>query len=163
MEKQLNLFAPSTKSILNVYIDGAARGNPGPAGAGVFIPQAHEHPIKEAIYLGIKTNNQAEYMALAFALFLIQKMALTKKTFIQIHSDSQLLVRQMSGIYKVKNEKLFSIKKQLDSLLKEFSHKFIHIPRELNKDADTLANIGIDKKKKIPTAFSHFLANCNSD
>lgn len=169
MEKQLDLFSSSKPTKIKhdfwyIFTDGAARGNPGPAGAGVFITHNEEPPIKEAIFLGEKTNNQAEYLALAYALFLMQKIVVekncTKKSELLIHADSELLVKQMTGKYKIKNETLFFIKNNLEKFLDSLTYRFIHIPREQNKEADKLANLAIDKKKKIPTDFSKFLADC---
>lgn len=147
-----------------IHIDGASRGNPGPASAGVFIERKNHPPIKEGIYLGEKTNNQAEYIALAYALFLVKKTLetpLEKKTIkLTFYSDSQLLVRQMVGMYKVKNESLALIKKNIDQELQSIKHTFTHVLRENNKTADALANTALDKKIKIPTDFLIFLANC---
>lgn len=146
-----------------IFVDGAARGNPGPAGAGIHIifPEREE---KGAFFLGEKTNNQAEYLALVLALYLIKSKideSDLKKIFITIHSDSELLVRQLNGIYKIKNPVLLSLNGLIKQLLKDISHKFIHVYREQNKIADKLSNEGIDKKKKIPTNFLNFLADFN--
>ena len=169
MEEQLSITSQSLSTkphpvdVLTIHIDGAARGNPGPASAGVLIEHKNQSPIKEGIYLGEKTNNQAEYIALAYALFLIKKAHKDQdmeKVKLIIYSDSQLLVRQMNGLYKVKNESLARIKKNIDIALHNIHHTIIHVARENNKEADNLANIAIDKKNKIPTDFLKFLANC---
>ena len=135
-----------------------------PASAGVLIERKEQAPIKEGIYLGEKTNNQAEYIALAYAIFLIQEKMPSKQDLARaklvIYSDSQLLVRQMNGMYKVKNESLALIKKNIDMALQPIAHTLIHVARENNKEADNLANIALDKKNKIPTDFLKFLANC---
>jgi ribonuclease HI len=170
MEKQLSIVPQPPSATLQkvdkwlIHIDGAARGNPGPAAAGVFIEREGLTPIKEGIYLGEKTNNQAEYIALAYALFLVEqhrpKDQDTTQIKLIIYSDSQLLVRQIIGLYKVKNESLASIKKNIDYMLYKFSHTISHVMRENNKEADKIANIAVDKKIKIPTDFLKILANC---
>jgi ribonuclease HI len=167
MEKQLSLLTSiiTTKAdVLTIHIDGAARGNPGPAGAGVIIERAGALPIKKGIFLGEKTNNQAEYFALAYALFLIKNLSLPEETYNQIeliiYSDSELLIRQMNKVYKVKDKNLALIKSNIDAALHGIHHTFIHVTRENNKEADQLANHAIDKKIKIPTEFLKILANC---
>jgi len=157
-EKKHNV---TSAQIIQVFIDGAARGNPGPAGAGVYI-KTNLKEIKEAFFLGKKTNNQAEYLALMLAVFLIKtelKQQDKKNIFFKFHSDSELLVRQFNGVYKIKNSTLLSIKLLVNECLDGFQYKFFHVYREKNKIADKLANDGIDKKKKIPTDFFDFLAN----
>ncbi|KKQ49260.1 MAG: Ribonuclease H [candidate division TM6 bacterium GW2011_GWF2_38_10] len=170
MEKQLTLFSSSQEPSVariefwNIRIDGAARGNPGPAGAGVVLQRPGMPPVNGAIYLGNKTNNQAEYIALAYALHLAhfyrEQEAQNVDIKLVIYSDSQLLVRQMNKEYRVKNESLALIKKNIDALLLGWSYAFVHVMRENNKAADALANEAIDKKKKIPTDFLKFLADC---
>ena len=152
---------------MDIFVDGAARGNPGPAGAGIHISNSTQE-IKEGFFLGEKTNNQAEYLALVLALFLLkQKIDETdkdtglKNVFLVIHSDSELLIRQLSGLYKIKNPILIKLHGLIKRLLNGVPHKFTHVMREKNKVADRLANEGIDKKKKIPTNFFNFLANLN--
>ena len=145
----------------SIFVDGAARGNPGPAGAGIYILNS-EQKIQEAYFLGEKTNNQAEYLALVLALFLLKQKiddANLKNIFLTVHSDSELLVRQLCGFYKIKNPVLIKLHGLIKQLLHGVNHKFTHVVREKNKIADKLANEGIDKKKKIPTKFLNFLAN----
>jgi len=155
MENQMNIFQ------MNIFVDGASRGNPGPAGAGIYIFNSVQS-IQEAFFLQEKTNNQAEYLALVLALFILkEKIDDTdfKNISLTIHSDSELLIRQLSGFYKIKNPVLIELHGLIKQILKGISHKFIHVMREKNKIADKLANEGIDKKKKIPTKFLNFLAN----
>lgn len=170
MEKQQRLFAhttvitkhqedkktPQSLPTFSIYIDGAARGNPGPAGAGVFIIH-HETPIvKKGIFLGEKTNNQAEYLALALALYFVNELCVEKeidRARLLIFSDSELLIKQMRGSYRVKNEILILIRSFIDTLMSNYDVTFTHVLREKNKEADKLANLGIDKKNKIPPAF----------
>lgn len=142
----------SVSETIEIFVDGAARGNPGPAGAGIFITQADKELVKSGFFLGKKTNNQAEYLALALALFLLKKQIKNPEKII-ITSDSELLIKQMRGEYQVKNPILFQIKNLIHSMLADCDCKFKHVIREKNKTADNLANKGIDDKKKIPTTF----------
>jgi len=126
----------------SIYIDGGSRGNPGPAGAGIII-KTKENTHSFSIPLGNQTNNYAEYEALLFSLKEASKLNLDDIT---IYSDSELLVNQMKGIYKVKSPNLINSYKKAITLAKNFrSIKFTHIPREKNKEADKLANIAMDR------------------
>lgn len=131
---------------LKIFTDGGARGNPGIAGYGIYIEDENKRMIfEEGRFLGIKTNNEAEYMGLIGALTWVEENA--PKAEIEINSDSQLLVRQMKGLYKVKAVNL----KNLWSKAKELSFgkkiDFKEIRRELNFKADALANEAMDVKK----------------
>lgn len=164
MEKQHSfLTTPSTKThSLVIYIDGAARGNPGPAGAGIHIVLDDDKILNKGIYLGKKTNNQAEYLALALALLFAEKMCTEhhiKNPHLAVFSDSELLIKQMRGEYKVKNEILARLKSCIDASLEKFSYKFAHVRREKNTIADSLANLGIDEKHKIPAPFIKHLSD----
>ncbi|MFH1724815.1 MAG: ribonuclease HI family protein [Elusimicrobiota bacterium] len=134
---------------LSIYIDGASRGNPGPASVGVVLQDASGRPVKEYHrYIGETTNNVAEYTAMLDALRLAGEM---KADEITVHSDSQLLVRQLSGEYRVKNERLFKYMLQIRNLRKQFKTvEVVHISREQNKRADRLANDALDAVKKSP-------------
>ncbi len=127
-----------------VYIDGAARGNPGPGGIGVVIyEEGREQPVRQIkSFLGIATNNQAEYLALIRALEELREMPVKE---VKIFSDSQLLIRQLEGEYRVRNEKLLPLYEKalkMANNLPGVSYHFIN--REKNKKADKLANSGID-------------------
>lgn len=172
MENQLDLFlnkhkkATSPVEEWDIFIDGAARGNPGLSGVGIFVTKKSDLSvlIKKGFFINHKTNNQAEYLALLLAIFLIsekQKELNLKKLILNINSDSELLVKQMLGIYKIKNKTLLQIKKIIDMLLINFSYNFVHILREKNKIADKLANLGIDKRISLPTSFLNFVASLN--
>jgi len=130
-----------------LMVDGAARGNPGEAGAGAAIIDENGAAVKEiSRYLGRTTNNVAEYEALIMGLEAL--LALGKK-HIQVQSDSQLLVRQLNGQYRVKHEKLKKLFDRATMLLSHFStYRILHVPRELNKRADRLANCAIDEALK---------------
>lgn len=135
-------------SKITIYTDGGARGNPGPAGAGAVILNAKGEVVAEVSdYLGKTTNNVAEYEALIRALTVAQKMFGTKlsKMEVEIKMDSELIVRQMQGRYKVKAPELKPRFAQVKTLLASMPHhSFQHIPREQNKEADALVNKAID-------------------
>ncbi len=141
--------------ILHVFVDGAARGNPGAAGAGVYITTHDRVPlIKKGYYLKHKTNNQAEYLALILACLHIQELVKREpNTRVVFHSDSQLLVRQIQGVYKVKNEILIGLHQAALKLLRPIFYTITHVAREANAHADKLANLGVDKRGKISQAF----------
>lgn len=127
------------------YTDGAARGNPGPAGIGVFITNADGEILAEAYeYLGETTNNVAEYKALLLALEKLQEM---NAADIVIRSDSELMVKQLSGEYRVKNQGLKPLFLMAKERLTEFAQVTVeHVRREYNKEADRLANQAIDEE-----------------
>jgi len=134
-----------------VYTDGASRGNPGPASLGVFI-QDGDITKKYSEYLGEITNNEAEYQALIFALKKIKLLFgkdKVKNLEIEVRSDSQLLMRQMRGEYKIIEEniqKLFLITWNIRTDFGKID--FVEIPREENGLADQLANEALDNYKK---------------
>ena len=125
-----------------LFTDGASRGNPGPAAAGaaVYLGQDQVGSLSKA--LGIKTNNQAEYQALILGLELVRKLGFDQ---VSIRADSQLMVRQIQGRYRVKDPKLKPLFEQARSVLKEFSgYDIVHVDRGLNQIADGLANKALD-------------------
>jgi len=130
-----------------LMVDGAARGNPGEAGCGAAICDETGAVVKElSRYLGHATNNVAEYEALLMGLEALVQMGRAK---VLVQSDSQLLVRQLNGEYRVKDEKLKVLFQRAVSLLRRFeAYRILHVPRELNKLADRLANRGIDDAVK---------------
>jgi len=131
--------------MVSVYIDGAARGNPGPGGLGVVIyKNGEKKPIREVKgFLGVVTNNQAEYLALIRALEELRGMPVKE---VKIYSDSQLLVRQMNGEYRVRNENLIPLYNKAEQMMGKIPKVTFHfINREKNKEADKLANMGIDE------------------
>jgi ribonuclease HI len=133
---------------LIVHVDGASRGNPGPAGAGVTISSADGTLIHEGAYfLGQQTNNGAEYHALIRALQRVQGCGDDRVT---VFSDSELLVRQITGAYRVKSPKLARLFEQVQLLLLKIPCWSIrHIPREQNSRADELANLAIDRGRDV--------------
>jgi len=132
-----------TLDSLLVYTDGASRGNPGDAGIGVVVYDEKGNLIQEVgKYLGKTTNNVAEYSALIEGIKIAKDFKAKKVKFFL---DSELVVKQIKGIYKVKNKNLLSLYNQVIDQLKQFEQFTIeHVPREQNKKADQLANAGID-------------------
>ncbi|QQR53334.1 ribonuclease HI family protein [bacterium] len=157
---QLSLFqeplqTESTGSY-NLFVDGASRGNPGHAGAGIFITCDTQVILKEGFYLYHKTNNQAEYLAFLLGIYHLYKHKLEQNKLI-IHSDSLLLVKQLNLEYKITNVELKKLFLIAHNALKNMKHKtLIHVPREENKQADEAANYGIDKKIAVPKEFFDF-------
>ncbi len=131
-----------------LYIDGAARNNPGPAGAGVCLRCGEKMLFCEGFYLGSLTNNEAEYQALLLGLAAAQDCVAGAK--LAVFSDSELLVRQITGIYKVKKPELKILHGRAMGLLSLFDYTIKHVRREENKLADLMANKGIDTKNSIP-------------
>ena len=131
---------------LVIYSDGASKGNPGDAGIGVVISDTKGNVIREiADYIGETTNNVAEYSALIKGL---KEAAELEATQVDICTDSELLARQLSGVYKVKAPNLRPLFDQAINLLRAFEHVTIsHVVRNLNKRADELANEGIKKHR----------------
>ncbi|OHD63216.1 MAG: hypothetical protein A2176_11645 [Spirochaetes bacterium RBG_13_51_14] len=125
-------------SILTMYIDGASSGNPGPAGIGIVILDQDDRQVgKVSSYIGRRTNNYAEYMALIRAL----KIALYFKTkILKIRTDSELVVKQLNGEYKVKNDQIKKLHEQAAKLMKSIAGcRIEHVSRNLNDKADYLA------------------------
>lgn len=155
MMNQLHLFdGPTTKEKINsvqdraywkIFVDGASRNNPGPSGAGIYILKNDLVVERLGYYLGTKTNNQAEYLALIIGLLFLKKN-IASGDYVMVFSDSQLLVRQIQGAYKVKNELLKPLFLMVKKLLVGIDYAVAHVMREDNSNADELANTGIDKK-----------------
>ena len=132
---------------LEIYIDGAAKGNPGPAGIGVVICQDGEVVKNIAEYIGNTTNNVAEYTALIYAL---EEALIMKAESLKINTDSQLLHRQIKGIYKVKHPNIIGLHERVKHLLSGFKEVVIHnIPREKNCGADKLATEAVKKRARV--------------
>jgi ribonuclease HI len=131
---------------LIIHTDGLSKGNPGPGAIGATLKDTKGKfvaSISEAI--GITTNNVAEYKALIAALEKALKLGVTE---VEIRSDSELMVRQITGRYKVKAPQIAPLYMQAGRLLTKFtSVKINHVPRELNAEADELANLAIKAKK----------------
>jgi ribonuclease HI len=128
--------------LLVVNIDGASRGNPGPAGIGVVFVRDDTRITEYKEFIGKKTNNQAEYAALKKAL----QIASTFDNELTVLSDSQLIVNQRNKLYKVRNKQLKIIFREISNLERRFKIViYKHIPREKNEYADLLANQAIDE------------------
>ena len=129
--------------MITAYFDGGSRGNPGPAGWGAYIVNDDGTVLAELSgALGVATNNVAEYTGLIAAL---QWAADNDVTAMAIKGDSLLIVEQMRGNYKVKNEGLKPLHMKARMLVMQIGNvSFAHVPREKNKDADRLSNVGMD-------------------
>ena len=134
---------------MTAFIDGAARGNPGPAGAGAFLSASgsDQEPREFFEALGIATNNEAEYRALLLALDAARRAGATE---LVIFSDSELLVHQLNGRYRVKAANLKPLFAEALRRAKSFhSFSISHVRREANRDADRLANRGADASERL--------------
>lgn len=129
---------------LNLYADGGSRGNPGPSASGfALIDEAGRVVVKKGEYLGITTNNQAEYQSLKLGLEEARRLQVSE---VHVYMDSQLVVRQMQGVYKVKNRDLWPIYTAIKDLVTTFKRvTFSHVPREMNKIADGAVNEALDE------------------
>jgi ribonuclease HI len=139
---------PKKPRHLFLYVDGAASGNPGPAGAAALVKDAEGDTLLEkARAFGPATNNVAEYQALLLGLELAAQL---KPDVLTIRSDSELLVRQVAGQYKVRAPHLKPLLRQVQRLLAPFETVEIeHIPRTRNAEADKLARKALEKARKV--------------
>ena len=130
---------------LEIHIDGASRGNPGEAGFGVSVEDADGTPRAELYgYLGRASNNVAEYQALIHALRWARTHGARK---LRVFSDSELVVRQVNGQYRVKHPDMVPLHRQATTLMRQFDSATVsHVRREQNRDADRLANRALDEK-----------------
>jgi ribonuclease HI len=136
----------SHSEVLTINIDGASRGNPGPAAFAYVIRREGQPVIEEAGCLPRMTNNSAEYTALVRAL---EHASRLKAENVVIRSDSELLVKQMRGEYRVKHPELRLLYEQADELRDRFRKiTFVHVPREENRRADQLCNLALDGKRQ---------------
>jgi ribonuclease HI len=129
---------------LLIHTDGAARGNPGPAGAGAILRDAESGRTVAEIAegLGRATNNVAEWTAVRLALEEARRLGADR---VDLRMDSELVARQITGIYRVKHPDLRPIHAAVMEMLRSFDGYTVgHVPRELNKDADRLSNVAID-------------------
>ncbi len=131
---------------LKLYADGGSRGNPGPSAGGFALLDMEENVVKSSgKYLGITTNNQAEYHSLKGGLEAARDI---HARVVHVFMDSLLVVNQMKGIYKIKNRDLWPIHQAIKHLLANFEQvTFTHVPRELNKLADSIVNETLDSHK----------------
>jgi ribonuclease HI len=129
---------------LLIHTDGAARGNPGPAGAGAVLRDAADGSLvaEIATFLGVRTNNYAEWTAVELAL---EEALAHGARQVDLRTDSELVARQIAGRYRVKHPDLKPIHARVMALLARFGGYTVgHVPRELNREADRLSNVAID-------------------
>src|SRR3989344_1368120 len=132
-----------------IYTDGGSRGNPGPAALGIVIQDTSGKLIKEyGEALGVRTNNEAEYEAVIFALKKVKALfgkEKTKNMQLDVRMDSELVMKQLTGKYKIEEEKLFPLFIKIWNLKMDFGAiMFTHVPREKNKEADRMVNEALD-------------------
>lgn len=125
---------------LVAYIDGGSLGNPGPAGIGVVIDGGLDGPVRIAKWIGHQDNNVAEYMALLEAL---QYAVTLKARCLHVFSDSQVVVRQMTGEYTCRSERLYSLNWTCRKLARALRFSITHVRRELNAEANRLASVAV--------------------
>ncbi len=131
---------------LQIHTDGAARGNPGPAGAGAVLRDAADGSLvaELAVFLGERTNNFAEWTAVQLAL---EEAIARGATHVDLRTDSELVARQISGRYRVKHPDLKPLHARVMQLFGRFAgYTVAHVPRELNREADRLSNVAIDQR-----------------
>lgn len=139
-------MAPPGRRLV-IHTDGAARGNPGPAGAGAVLRDAADGSLVSelAVFLGVRTNNYAEWTAVELGL----EEALTLgASHVDLRLDSELVARQISGAYRVRHPELKPIHVRVMALLSRLAGYTVgHVPRELNREADRLSNVAIDQRR----------------
>ncbi|HXX31371.1 MAG TPA: ribonuclease HI family protein [Myxococcaceae bacterium] len=130
---------------LRVFSDGAARGNPGPAGAGAVLALPSGEVVERlGLYLGRQTNNHAEYMGAILGLKRARALGADE---VELVTDSQLLIRQLAGQYRVRSPTLRPLYEEAHALLEAFQrHLLTHVPREENREADVMSNRAIDER-----------------
>ena len=132
---------------LLIHTDGAARGNPGPAGLGAILRDAESGVVvaELARFLGVRTNNYAEWTAVEDALHEALRLG---ATHVDLRMDSELVARQITGRYRVKHPELKPIHASVMAMLAQLEGYTVgHVPRELNRDADRLSNVAIDERR----------------
>lgn len=142
---------PTVEAVL--WSDGAARGNPGPAGIGAILKRVDGEVLaRESRYLGIATNNVAEYSALLAGLERARSLGIRH---LEVRADSELLIKQLRGEYQVRSPGLRPLYERARALIAEFGSVALrHVRRELNREADALANQGIDAASTASAAKS---------
>jgi len=134
---------------LHAYTDGASRGNPGESGIGIIVRnEKGEQILRLGAYIGLATNNLAEYAAL---LTLLKKVKNINCQRLIVHSDSELMVRQLNGEYRIKNKEIGKYYREIQEILhtSNFAFEIRHVPRETNHEADQLANEGIESRTRL--------------
>jgi ribonuclease HI len=146
----------SEKSTLTLFIDGACRGNPGASSVGCVIKRGDTVIEEHGYYIGTKTNNQAEYAALLIGLHFVSQL-ITEADELLIISDSELLVKQINGIYRVKDLHLRQLWSRAKQMLLNIKHRVTHVLRAHNTHADMLANKALDQKQSLPVNLAHLV------
>lgn len=133
---------------IKMFADGGSRGNPGPSASGYVLMDMDDNVLVErGVYLGITTNNQAEYQAVRFGLEDALKRGARE---VEVYLDSLLVVNQMKGVFKVRNRDLWPINVAIHDIVKSFKKvSFTHVPRELNKLADAEVNKCLDAEATV--------------
>lgn len=132
--------------MLEIYCDGGARGNPGPAAYGFVVRNNGQIIREQKEYIGIATNNVAEYTSVIAALKWLAKNFGGQD--LNFFLDSQLVASQLSGLYKIKNSSIRNLVFEIKTLEAEFAQiRYTHIPREKNKEADRLVNQALDRQQ----------------
>ena len=139
---------PAEMGEAKLYSDGGSRGNPGPSAGAFLICKMDNNVVeKSGFYIGITTNNQAEYQALLKGLQRTQVLGIRK---LNVFMDSELIVKQLNGLYKIKNKGLEPLYLQVKDLVAGFEEiSFTHVPRALNKEADEEVNRILDEKAAV--------------
>lgn len=132
---------------LVAYVDGGSLGNPGPSGIGVVIDGFRDGQLKIAKWIGWQDNNVAEYLALLEAL---QCAVLLKAHALHVYSDSEVVVKQMTGVYACRSPRLYSLNWTCRKLARSLHFSISHVKRELNAEANRLANSAARKKSNLP-------------
>jgi len=142
---RVNTSESSTPWKVRVYSDGAARGNPGPSGAGAVLVDASGQEVDRlGKYLGIQTNNYAEYMGLLLGLKRARDLGIRE---VEVFADSELMIRQLGGRYQVRSPTLRPLYQEALRVLNDFSRvKLVHVPRKMNAAADEMSNRAIDER-----------------
>lgn len=147
------------KKKIIIYTDGGARGNPGIAGAGAYIVDSDGKVLKQCSqFLGVQTNNYAEYQAVILGLENLKRIVGTENLEnydIEVKMDSELVKKQLSGEYQIREESLYPMFIKIWNMrVKDFPNlKFTHIPREENKNADRLSNVAMDEGETHKSLF----------
>lgn len=146
-EPRLSASGPVQVEEVKLFADGGSRGNPGPSASGFVIFDMEDNVIeKNGVYLGVTTNNQAEYQAVRFGLEAVRSHG---ARIVHIYLDSLLVVNQMKGIFKVRNRDLWPIHQSIKELAGSFKKvNYTHVPREYNKEADAMVNETLDAAVK---------------
>ncbi len=131
---------------VKLFGDGGSRGNPGPSASGFVILDMNDKVLVDrGVYLGVTTNNQAEYTALKLGLEEAHKLGVRE---VEVYMDSLLVINQMRGIFKIKNRELYPLHDAIERLVEQFRHvSFQHVPREFNKLADAAVNKVLDEQE----------------